>query len=61
MKQNNILYIVVGVIIGFSVAVFALMESPNIQTTDATTPSSDIYPKFKNQNPQKISYTLIAQ
>ncbi|MDH5569681.1 MAG: multicopper oxidase domain-containing protein [Nitrosopumilus sp.] len=64
MKQNNILYIAVGVIIGFSVAVFALMESPEIQTTQATAPtisSDDIYPKFKNQDPQKLSYTLIAQ
>jgi len=64
MKQNNILYIAVGVIIGFSVAVFALMESPEIQTTQAAAPtisSDDIYPKFKNQDPQKLSYTLIAQ
>jgi len=61
MKQNNILYIAVGVIIGFSVAVFALMESPEIQTTAPTISSDDIYPKFKNQDPQKLSYTLIAQ
>ncbi|MDH5569865.1 MAG: multicopper oxidase domain-containing protein, partial [Nitrosopumilus sp.] len=61
MKQNNILYIAVGVIIGFSVAVFALMESPEIQATAPTISSDDIYPKFKNQDPQKLSYTLIAQ
>ena len=59
MKQNNIFYIAVGVIIGFSIAVFALMESPDIQITEAS--SSDVYPKFKNQNPQTLSYTLIAQ
>jgi FtsP/CotA-like multicopper oxidase with cupredoxin domain len=61
MRQNSILYIAVGVIIGFSIAVFALMESPEIQTTEAAVPSSDVYPKFKNQNPQILSYTLIAQ
>nr|WP_246282015.1 multicopper oxidase domain-containing protein [Nitrosopumilus ureiphilus] len=55
----NILYIVVGVIIGFSVAFVAFIESPPIQTSDAE--STDVYPKFKNQNPQTLSYTLIAQ
>ncbi len=59
MKQSTSLYIVIGVIIGFSVAFFAFIESPTIQTTEAE--SVDVYPKFKNLNPQKLSYTLIAQ
>jgi plastocyanin len=59
MKQITSLYIIVGVIIGFSVAFVAFMQSPNIQTSDAT--SSDVFPKFKNPNPQKLVYTLIAQ
>ncbi len=59
MKQSTSLYIVIGVIIGFSVAFFAFIESPTIQTTEAE--SVDVYPKFKNQNPQTLSYTLIAQ
>jgi len=59
MKQIPILYIVVGVIIGFSFAFVAFLESPKIQTSDAS--SSDVYPKFENQHPKKISYTLIAQ
>jgi len=59
MKQITSLYIVVGVIIGVSIAFVAFMQSPNIQTSDAT--SSDVFPKFKNQNPQKLFYTLIAQ
>jgi len=58
MKQITTLYIVVGVIIGFSIAIVALIESPTIQTTDAEV---DVYPKFQNPNPQKLSYTLIAQ
>lgn len=59
MKQIGILYIVVGVIIGFSVAFVAFMQSPEIQTTSAA--PSDTYPKFQNPNPQKLVYTLIAQ
>ena len=59
MKQMSTLYIVIGVIIGFSVAIFAFIESPEIQITDAE--STDTYPKFKNQNPQTLFYTLIAQ
>lgn len=59
MKQMNTLYIVIGVIIGFSVAIFTFIESPEIQITDAE--SADTYPKFKNQNPQTLFYTLIAQ
>ena len=59
MKQINSLYIVVGIIIGFSIAFVAFLQSPNIQTSDAT--SSDVFPKFKNQNPQKLFYTLVAQ
>ena len=59
MKQITSLYILVGIIIGFSIAFVAFMQSPNIQTTDAT--SSDVFPKFKNLNPQKHIYTLIAQ
>ena len=51
--------IVIGVIIGFSIAFVALIESPTIQTTEAG--SADVYPKFTNPNPQKLSYTLIAQ
>ena len=51
--------IVIGVIIGFSIAFVALVESPTIQTTEAG--SVDVYPKFTNPNPQKLSYTLIAQ
>ncbi len=61
MKQNSIFYIAIGVIIGFSVAVFTLMESPDIQTTEASSSSEDVYPKFRNQDPQTVSYTLIAQ
>jgi len=59
MKQSSTLYIVIGVIIGASVAFVALIESPTIQTTEAE--SADVYPKFQNPNPQKLSYTLIAQ
>ncbi|PIW35458.1 MAG: copper oxidase, partial [Nitrosopumilales archaeon CG15_BIG_FIL_POST_REV_8_21_14_020_33_23] len=59
MGQINSLYIVVGVIIGFSFAFVAFLQSPDIQTTVAE--SSDIFPKFKNPNPQTLSYTLIAQ
>ena len=59
MKQITSLYIVVGVIIGVSIAFVVFMHSPNIQTSNAT--SSDVFPKFKNQNPQKLFYTLIAQ
>jgi len=59
MKQITSLYIAIGVIIGFSIAFVAFMESPKIQTSDAT--SSNVFPKFENQNPKKISYTLIAQ
>ncbi len=58
MKQTR-LYIVIGVIIGFSVAFLAFIEYPSILTTNAE--SSDVYPKFKNPNPQTLSYTLIAQ
>ena len=52
-------YIVVGVIIGFSIAFFAFIESPPIHTTEAV--SVDVYPKFENPNPQKLFYTLVAQ
>lgn len=55
----NILYIVIGVVIGFSIAIAAFIDSPAIQITDAE--SADTYPKFKNQNPQTLFYTLIAQ
>ena len=53
------MYIAIGVIIGFSIAFVAFMESPKIQTSDAT--SSNVFPKFENQHPKKISYTLIAE
>jgi len=59
LKQITTLYIAIGVIIGFSVAFVAFIESPIIQTTDAE--SVDVYPKFENSNPKKLSYTLIAQ
>lgn len=59
MKQITSMYIVVGVIIGFSIAFVAFMQSPDIQTSDAV--SDDTFPKFKNPNPQKLVYTLIAQ
>ena len=59
MGQINSLYIVVGVIIGFSFAFVAFLQSPDIQTTVAE--SSNVFPKFKNPNPQTLSYTLIAQ
>jgi len=59
MKKITTLYIVIGVIIGFSIAFVALIESPTIQTTEAG--SADVFPKFTNPNPQKLSYTLIAQ
>jgi len=59
MKQITSLYIAIGVIIGFSIAFVAFMESPKIQTSDAT--SSNVFPKFENQHPKKISYTLIAE
>ena len=51
--------LVIGLIIGFSVAFIVFIESPEIQITDAE--SADTYPKFKNQNPQTLFYTLIAQ
>lgn len=59
MRQINSLYIVVGVIIGFSIAFVAFLQTPEIQTTVAE--STDIYPKFNNPNPKVLSYTLIAQ
>ena len=59
VNQNIWIGIVIGVIIGFSVALVAFIESPSIQTTEAE--SVDVYPKFKNLNPQTLSYTLIAQ
>ena len=59
MKQIHSLYIIVGVIIGFSIAFVAFMQSPNIQTSDATV--SNTFPKFKNPNPEKLVYTLIAE
>ena len=52
VNQNIWIGIVIGVIIGF-VAFFAFIESPTIQTTEAE--SVDVYPKFKNQNQQKLS------
>ncbi len=42
MKKISTLYIVIGVIIGFSIAFVALIESPTIQTTEAG--SADVYP-----------------
>jgi len=51
MRQSSTLYIVIGVIIGASVAFVALMESPTIQTIEAE--SVDVYPKFQNPNPKK--------
>ena len=59
MKQNTTMFVVVGVLIGFSIAFAAFMQSPEIQTTTAE--SSEIYPKFTNPNPKTLSYTLIAQ
>ncbi len=59
MKQIGILYIVIGVIIGFSIAFVAFMQSPNIQTSDAA--STDVFPKFQNPNPHKLFYTLVAE
>ena len=56
MKQNSILYIVVGVVIGFSVA---FIIYPPIQTTKAK--STYVYPIFSNSNPQTLSYALIAK
>ena len=56
---RNYVWIAIGVIIGFSIAFVALIESPTIQTTEAG--SANVYPKFTNPNPQKLSYTLIAQ
>jgi nitrite reductase (NO-forming) len=58
MNQNTTIYVVIGAIVGFSIAFFAFMDSPPIQTTEA---ESKIYPKFENPNPKKLSYTLIAQ
>lgn len=59
MRQINSLYIVVGVVIGFSIAFVAFLQTPEIQTTVAE--STNIYPKFNNPNPEVLSYTLIAQ
>jgi len=57
MKQSITLYIVIGIIIGFSVVFFAFIDSPPIQTTEAE--SVDVYPKFKNQNPQTLNPIII--
>ncbi|MDH5657798.1 MAG: multicopper oxidase domain-containing protein [Nitrosopumilus sp.] len=57
--KSSTLYVVVGVIIGLSIGFVLFLQSPEIQTSTAD--SSDTYPKFKNQNPQTLSYTLIAQ
>jgi len=59
MKQNTTMFVVVGVIIGFSIAFVAFIQSPEIQTTTAE--SSEVYPKFTNPDPKTLSYTLIAQ
>lgn len=59
MTKPSTIYIVAGVLIGFSVAFALLLDSPEIQITEAE--STDIYPKFRNMDPQKLSYTLIAQ
>lgn len=59
MKQNTTILVAIGVIIGFSIAFVAFIQSPEIQTTTAE--SSDVYPKFTNPNPKTLSYTLIAQ
>ncbi|MCV0431683.1 multicopper oxidase domain-containing protein [Nitrosopumilus sp.] len=59
MKQNTTLYVIVGVVIGISLAFVAFIQSPEIQTSVAE--STDIYPKFENPNPQTLHYTLIAQ
>ncbi|MFB5613187.1 MAG: multicopper oxidase domain-containing protein, partial [Nitrosarchaeum sp.] len=59
MKQNTTIFLVVGVIIGFSIAFVAFIQSHEIQTTTAD--SSDVYLKFQNPNPQTLFYTLIAQ
>ena len=58
MKETTV-YIAIGVIIGFTVAFVALIQSPTIQITEAE--SVDVFPKFENPNPQKLFYTLIAQ
>lgn len=58
MIKPRTLYVIIGVAIGFSIASIAFIQSPDIQTSDA---GSKVYPKFQNPNPQKLSYTLIAQ
>jgi nitrite reductase (NO-forming) len=59
MMQNRFVYIIIGVIIGFSFAFVAFIQSPDIQTSVAE--STNIYPKFQNPNPETLHYTLIAQ
>lgn len=59
MVKNTTLYVMVGVVIGFSIGFVLFLESPEIQTSTAE--SADAYPKFDNPNPKKLSYTLIAQ
>jgi len=61
--KPSILYIVIGVIIGFGlgVGIFLNMSGVTEITTQAQSISTDVYPKAENPNPQKRVYTLIAQ
>jgi len=60
--KSSSLYLTIGVIIGITItAVYFLgMSDSNIQTL-AKDISPDVYPKATNPNPQKRSYTMIAQ
>jgi len=61
--KSSIVYIVIGVIMGFGVAagIFLNMSGVTEITTQAVPLSIDVYPKAENPNPQKLAYTLIAQ
>lgn len=66
--NHSIWYIVIGVIIGFGTAIIYFVEISNSNLmTQAEDPkfnklsSDDVYPKAINPNPQKRSYTIIAQ
>jgi len=60
--KPSIWYIVVGVVIGIGITTGYFLNLSDVsEITTQAAPSSDVYPKAENPNPQKLVYTLIAQ
>jgi plastocyanin len=59
-NRSILLYLIVGTIIGISV-IAVLINTQNSNMPPLTKETQDIYPKTINPNPQKKSYTIIAQ